>query len=131
MSRSNEFEPSRTVLIVDDERDVRTVARIMLERAGYNVVEAANGREAVESLRTRPGDVDVVLLDIMMPEMGGREALPALRAVVPTLPVVFFSGYDRNEVASALEPEGPHTSFIAKPFSKADLISEIERAVST
>lgn len=129
MPRSNESEPSRTVLIVDDERDVRTVARIMLERAGFNVVEAGNGREAVESLRAGPGAVDVVLLDVMMPEMGGREALPALREVVPTLPVVFFSGY--NEVASELEAEGPHTSFIAKPFSKSDLIAEIERALGT
>lgn len=118
-----------TVLVVDDERDVRTVARLMLKRAGYDVVEASNGREAVDAVAAGSDRIDVVLLDVMMPEMDGHTALPAMREHVADLPVVFFSGYGRSEVAVHLEGDGPYTSFLGKPFDKKALVAEIRRAL--
>jgi two-component system, cell cycle sensor histidine kinase and response regulator CckA len=118
-----------TVLVADDDHGVRTLVRMLLQRAGYTVVQAASGREAYETMRDRGHEVDVVLLDVMMPEMDGHEALPAMRGIDPEVPVVFFSGFDQTEVAEHLTGTGAYTSFIPKPFEKEELIGEIARAL--
>jgi two-component system, cell cycle sensor histidine kinase and response regulator CckA len=118
-----------TVLVADDDHGVRTLVRMLLQRAGYAVVQAASGREAYEAVRERGHEVDVVLLDVMMPEMDGHEALPAMRSVDPDMPVVFFSGFDQTEVAEHLTGVGAYTSFIPKPFEKDELLEELDRAL--
>jgi two-component system, cell cycle sensor histidine kinase and response regulator CckA len=118
-----------TVLVADDDHGVRTLVRMLLQRAGYAVVQAASGREAYETMRERGHEVDVVLLDVMMPEMDGHEALPAMRSIDPGMPVVFFSGFDQTEVAEHLADADAYTSFIPKPFEKEELLGEIDRAL--
>jgi CheY-like chemotaxis protein len=119
---------SLTVLVVEDEPDVRTVLRILLGRAGFEVLEARDGRHATEVLAEHVDAVDVVLLDVMMPEMTGPEALPLLRQLVPDLPVVFYSGYDQGEVAAHLSSGPPYTSFLPKPSDRPVLVEELRRA---
>lgn len=118
-----------TVLVVDDEPHVREIVQLMLRRGGHRTIEAADGREAVETVRERRAEIDVVLLDVMMPQMTGHETLPAIRELAPGMPVVFFSGYDREEVAEHLE--GPvHTSFLPKPFDHESLLAAIAAALA-
>lgn len=122
-------EHAGTILVVDDEPDVRTVARLMVRKGGYEVVEASNGREAVEALAAEAETIVAVLLDVTMPEMDGHEALPKLREIAPGLPVVLISGYDRGEVAQHLSNPAAPTEFVPKPFTTAQLLSAISRVV--
>lgn len=125
--------PTRTatVLVVDDDPGVRTLVGFVLERDGYGVIAAANGREAVEAVAEHGEDIDVVLLDVMMPVMDGHEALPAMRDLRPDLPVVFFSGFDHNEVAEHLRDPQAYTSFVPKPFRNDDLVAELRLAIDS
>ena len=120
-----------TILVVDDDEGVRTLVTFLLRRAGHVVVAATNGREAVDVVRERGHDIDAVLLDVMMPEMDGHEALPAIRDHQPDMPVVFFSGFDRNEVADHLVAPAAYTSFVPKPFDSDGLVEELRRAVDS
>jgi two-component system, cell cycle sensor histidine kinase and response regulator CckA len=120
-----------TILVADDDPGVRALATILLRRAGYRVLEATTGREALGAVQVHGEDVDAVLLDIMMPEMNGHEALGALREARPDLPVVFFSGFDGNEVAEHLAQASAYTSFMPKPFDNDALLAEIRRAIES
>jgi two-component system, cell cycle sensor histidine kinase and response regulator CckA len=119
------------LLVTDDDIGVRSLISFVLERAGSTVVQAGTGREAVAVVRERCADIDAVLLDVMMPEMNGPEALPVIRGECPGLPVVFFSGFDRNEVADHLVDPPAYTSFVPKPCEHAELIAEMQRAVGS
>lgn len=117
-----------TVLVADDEPDVRTVLRLMLRRSGVGVLEAVHGREAVERVRDHDA-IDAVLLDVMMPEMTGPEALSRIRDLVPTMPAVFVSGYERDRVAEHLGERPVHTGFLPKPFGREELVAAVTAAL--
>ena len=119
-----------TVLIVEDEPAVRHITRLLLERAGYTVLETENGREAVALLERDRDAVDVLLLDVMMPVMTGPEAFPELRAVRPDLPIIFFTGYGAGEIRDHLATPTAYTSVLIKPASIDELTGEIERALT-
>jgi CheY-like chemotaxis protein len=121
--------PAATILVVDDDPGVRTVVSFVLEREGYGVLACANGREAVDAVAEHGHRIDAVLLDVMMPVMDGHEALPAMRHLRPDLPVVLFSGFDRNEVADHLRDPQAYTSFVPKPFRNDELVAELRRAI--
>ena len=120
-----------TILVVDDDAGVRTLVTLLLGHSGYTVIQAVNGREAVDTVRERGSELGAVLLDVMMPEMNGHEALPAMRELRPDLPVVFCSGFDQNEVAEHLTGTSAYTSFVPKPFDNRGLVEEIQRAVAS
>lgn len=117
---------SRRILVVDDDADIQSLTRTVLERASYEVVSAANGREAIEAVRG--GTFDLVLLDVNMPEMNGWETLRLLRAerAFSSLPVVMFSvkGEIRDKVHAMQEGA---VDYIAKPFVVDDLVARIRR----
>jgi len=117
-----------TLLVVEDEASVRTLLRRTLEGAGYKVVEARNGEDALrvaEALR-----IDALVTDVVMPQMGGIELTRRLRAERPTLPVLYLSGYAPDHSRNAAEAEdAPSGSFLAKPFSGPQLLSQIRRAL--
>lgn len=129
MPAGTETSDDTTVLVADDDPGVRALVTVLLRRAGYETIEAATGREAYDTVRRAGDDLDVVLLDVMMPEMNGDDALRAIRSTYPELPVIFFSGFDRNEVADHLADAAGYTSFLPKPFENTELLEEIERAV--
>lgn len=129
MTPPGNADEDATVLVVDDEPDVRQVVSLVLRRSGYEVLEAGDGEEAVARVREQGDRIDVVLLDVMMPGMTGHDALPAIRDLVPTMPVVFFSGYDRSEVAAHLDDPVAPTTFLPKPFGNQDLVDAIAEAI--
>jgi two-component system, cell cycle sensor histidine kinase and response regulator CckA len=109
-----------TVLIVEDEPDVMEVTREALKRIGYTVIEAATGREAVQKALSFAGTIDVALLDIKLPDMGGAQVYPLLMEARPELKVLVFSGYAQDGPAQEILDAGAD-GFVQKPFSIARL----------
>ena len=113
-----------TVLLVDDEEMIREAAAAVLESLGLTVVTAADGLEAVEAVKRPDLKVDVVLMDLTMPHMDGREAFQAIRRLQPDLPVILSSGY--NEQESIQEFMGRNlAAFLQKPYT----LKSLERTV--
>src|SRR5262245_24280513 len=105
---------SETVLLVDDEPLLRGLGRAILERHGYHVVLAEDGEQAVKVYEQRRGRIDLVLLDLTMPRMSGREAFARLLEVDPGVRVLFASGYSAEQVNAAGHPRA--LGFVAKPY---------------
>ncbi len=112
------------VLVVDDEDDIRGVTRELLDSLGYRTLEARTGAEAVARLQDERGAIDLVLLDLTMPGIGGLEVFEQLRALAPDLPVVLCSGYGLDDATAALLDEGP-TAFLQKPYGIHALSKQI------
>jgi CheY-like chemotaxis protein len=112
----NSWEGSGTVLVVDDEADVRDVVGAMAPRFGLTVVTARNGREAVELFRSGSRNIVAVLLDMTMPEMNGEEAFSALRQIRHDVPVLMMTGYSERYALSRF-PETSGLRILKKPFT--------------
>ncbi|HEX4679511.1 MAG TPA: response regulator [Gaiellaceae bacterium] len=109
------------VLVVEDRQVVRELTRDVLESAGFDVIAVAGGREALEEVAaSRP--FDLLLTDVVMPEMSGPELAVKLRAKRPDLPVLYMSGYT-DDVLSAHELAQDATAFLRKPFGNAELVT--------
>jgi PAS domain S-box-containing protein len=121
---------TETILLVEDDGEVRQLARELLELHGYRVIMAADGREALDLLAEADPPVDVVLSDVVMPRMGGRELLSEIRRRWPAMRVVFSSGYpDRpGEGFDGFDGLGTAVPFVHKPWDLAKLLRTI-RAV--
>jgi CheY-like chemotaxis protein len=117
-------DPARElVLVVEDEQDVGRLARRILERHGFRVLLAAAPREALE-IASREPDIDLLLTDVVLPEMSGRVLADRLRQTHPKLRVVYMSGYTDD----ALSDHGvlePGTAFVEKPFTSEALVSKL------
>src|SRR4051812_31580058 len=101
---------------------------LVITRDGYQVVLAANGREAVELFRQRADQIAGVVLDVTMPVMGGEEALRRLKEIQPEVRVVLSSGYDEVEAVQRFAGEGA-ADFIQKPYTPAALAAKIQKAL--
>jgi two-component system cell cycle sensor histidine kinase/response regulator CckA len=118
-----------TVLVVDDDPSVRKVTARALRWSGYAAAEAADGREAWNYLR-RPGvAVDVVVCDVVMPEMTGRELAALLRKTRPSLPVILMTGYEPDDL-SVPGAEDATVPLLRKPFEPDRLVALIEQCLS-
>jgi len=117
---------SRTVLIVDDEEDVRAVTAHMLERLGCSVLVAADGREGVEVFRAHAPVIDAVLIDLTLPRLSGERACREMRTIRSDARVILMSGYSADEAPGHLAEAGA-AGFLRKPFSVADLRSMMDR----
>jgi len=106
---------SYRVLVVDDERIVRRAARRSLEQLGHSVVEARNGMEAISVMEGDANSIDLILLDVVMPKMGGVEAFPLLRRIRSDVPILISSGYSRTGDVDELVKQGA-VGFIEKPY---------------
>jgi PAS domain S-box-containing protein len=114
-----------TVLLVDDDSRVAATARRALERTGYIVLAAANGREAMELIAGHDGALDLVITDLVMPEMGGRELARRLLAARPSVRVLFTSGYTAEAMNQQAVLE-PSDAFIGKPFTPDGLLRQVQ-----
>jgi PAS domain S-box-containing protein len=108
------------ILLVDDEPILRTTGTAMLQGLGYEVLVAADGAEAVRVLRQHTDSIDLVILDMIMPVMGGRECFAVLRSIQPELRIILASGFSRDEDVRELKQRGL-AGFIQKPFRTSDL----------
>jgi two-component system cell cycle sensor histidine kinase/response regulator CckA len=115
-----DWKGSGTVLVVDDEAHVRTITELMLTQFGLTVLTATDGLEGVRSV-TEHDHIDLVLMDLTMPRMGGHEALSQMRSRRPDLPVILTSGY--NEADALKANELTDIGFLQKPFELTELIA--------
>ncbi len=113
-----------TVLLVEDEQTVRTVAREVLVRSGYQVLVAEEGMQALAVARTHRGPIDLLLTDVVMPGMSGRELAEALAQERPETRVLFTSGYTDDEVVHR-GVSADTVAFLAKPFTPETLVSRV------
>jgi CheY-like chemotaxis protein len=119
---------TETVLIVEDEDAVRHIVRRVLEGQGYGIIEARDGNDALRICAQRPDTIDLVLSDVIMPGMGGRELARALASSRPALPILFMSGYnDDGELAVSGAELG--TGVLAKPFTTETLARQVREAI--
>lgn len=114
------------VLVADDEPNVRRSLAILLRAGGHTAVECAGGREAVERFAKEADGIDVVVLDMMMPDLGGREVFAQLRASRPGVPVVVSSGFGAGEIEPLLQEEG--VQFLQKPYTAEQLARVLSAA---
>lgn len=113
-----------TILVVDDEEIVRRTATAALEHAGYTVLDAGNGREAIAVYEQQVGNIDLVLLDMTMPVMSGHETLVTLRMRYPNVRVVLSSGYDEVETIQRFADKGL-AGFLQKPYTARMLLERV------
>jgi signal transduction histidine kinase len=111
-----------TVLVVEDEEALREVTRRIFTRNGYQVITAASGPEAIAIATTHPSEIHLLVTDVVMPHMLGKEVAERMRAVKPGIEVLFMSGYARPVLASQGRLD-PNVALVAKPFSEADLLT--------
>jgi CheY-like chemotaxis protein len=128
-SKSQALGGSETILVVDDEEVVRDLTKEILSVHGYNVLPAQDGLEAIHVYKAFEHDIDLVLLDIFMPRMGGKEAYEKLKEINPDIKVLFCSGHSPNhEMYEALRNGDLH--YVSKPFKIDELVRKVRQVLN-
>ena len=135
VARNRKYSPkpiqgNETILVIDDEEMILDVTKELLENLGYRVITAKSGEEAVEIYRSKTGRIDLLLLDMVMPGMGGREAFARLKAFDPGVKVILSSGYSLGGQAAGILAEGCR-AFIQKPYKIGDLSEKIRSVLNS
>lgn len=117
-----------TVLLVDDEDELRSIGAGLLAAMGFTVITASNGREALEVYQRRQSEIDLVLMDLTMPEMDGIETYHELRRHDLALPVLFCSGYGNKDISPSIHHDA-HAAFVPKPYKAEQLREWVVRLV--
>ena len=118
-----------TVLLVDDEAVVRKICMSILEKIGYRVLSAKDGQEAIELYRNNKDEIDIVLLDMIMPNMSGGEVYDHLKEINPEVKALLLSGYSIDGEATEILNQGCD-GFIQKPFDIKKLSAEIRKILT-
>ena len=111
---------SGTILLVEDEDTLRIMGESLLETMGFFSVTASNGSEALEIYRERGQEINVILMDLIMPVKGGIEAYHELRKINPAVPIIICSGYGEESVEDFIKND-PHAEFVHKPYKPVEL----------
>jgi PAS domain S-box-containing protein len=119
-----------TILVVDDEDGVRSLAKTILERAGFQVVLAVNGRAGIDLFRQSPDHFDAVLLDLTMPEKNGEEVIDEINRIRPGARIILMSGYSVQEVSTRFVAKGL-AGFLQKPFRPDEVLEVLDQALKT
>jgi two-component system cell cycle sensor histidine kinase/response regulator CckA len=119
-----------TILLVEDEEGLRALNARGLASRGYTVLQAANGVEAMEVLEKADGKVDLVVSDVVMPEMDGPTLLRELRKRNPELKIIFVSGYAEDAFQKHLPADGQQFDFLAKPFTLKQLVAKVKETMA-
>ena len=127
---STDLTGQGTILLVEDEEGLRALNARGLVSRGYTVLEAGNGIEAIEVLEKQPGGVDLVVSDVVMPEMDGPTLLKELRRRDPNVKIIFVSGYAEDTFAKSM-PEGEPPEFLAKPFTLKQLVAAVKKTMAS
>ena len=121
---------TETVLLAEDEADVRELAREFLEAAGYTVIEARNGQEALKLAAGRSEEIDLLVSDLVMPGMTGQQLAALLQQQDPSLRVIFMSGYSEHAAAEAAQA-GSSVRILTKPFNRMALLRTIREVLGS
>jgi CheY-like chemotaxis protein len=127
LSGQEDLGGSETILLVDDNEELRRVVKRMLSRAGYDVVEAAGGPSALAHL-DRGGRADLILSDVMMPEMSGRSVVEAIRQHHRDVGVLLMSGHNYDAAVRGMAQRGD-VAFIEKPFTAEQLLRKLREVL--
>jgi two-component system, cell cycle sensor histidine kinase and response regulator CckA len=119
-----------TILLVEDEEGLRQLNARGLTSRGYTVLEAGNGVEAIEVLEKSDGKVDLVVSDVVMPEMDGPTLLRELRSRNPNMKIIFVSGYAEDAFQKHLPSDGSQFAFLAKPFTLKQLVNAVKETLA-
>ena len=114
---------TESILLVEDEDAVRELVRTVLEARGYTVVEARNGREGLGLCEARKGGIDLLVTDVVMPELGGRELAEMAIKIRPGLKVLFMSGHTQDVILKEGVQQG--AAFLHKPFTPMKLAQKV------
>ncbi len=129
--RENAASPTphdETVLLVDDDPMVRRYTRRALEMAGFHVLEAGDSREALQTIRAESGRVDILIADLVLPDMHGGKLARAIQREFGSVPVIFVSGYDNRAIQHhGLIEQG--ASLLRKPYTRRSLLTMVEAAL--
>ena len=117
-----------TILLAEDDDSVRDLAVRVLQRAKYTVVTAKDGQEAIDVFNADPGSFDLVILDMVMPRVDGRQASRVISARRPDVPILFASGYDPATIAAGKPAEGAD-NVLSKPYGIPELLGAVRRAL--
>jgi len=117
-----------TILVVDDEGMVRSVVRDILSSINYKVLEAADGVSAIDVFKAHHVDIDLVILDVVMPRMGGMQAAEMIRSISPGVPIIFATGYDQDSVLDGIV-DWDHFSVLCKPYRAKQISMEIRKLI--
>jgi two-component system chemotaxis response regulator CheY len=119
-----------TILVVDDEESVRKISRLTLTKAGYEVLEAANGEEAIKTINAgeNPLTVDVILCDIRMPKINGVEAIHYFQTQYPSVQIIVQTGFPDLNLAMSLMKQGV-VDYLVKPVEKEKLLAAVSKAI--
>jgi len=113
-----------TILVVEDEEAMREVTHRILTRSGYRVLTAENGREAIETTEAHREEISMLLTDVIMPKMLGKEVAEQVRLLIPGLPVLFMSGY-AQPILTTQGTLDPGVTLLEKPFSAVMLLAKV------
>jgi two-component system cell cycle sensor histidine kinase/response regulator CckA len=127
--RAADLTGQGTILLVEDEEGLRSLNARGLRSRGYSVIEASNGVEALEALEEKNGAVDLVVSDVVMPEMDGPTLLKTMRGRNPDLKIIFVSGYAEDAFEKSL-PENQQFAFLPKPFSLSQLVAAVKETMA-
>ena len=115
-------------MLVEDNAMVRRSMEATLRGSGYRVIAVDSGRRCIEAVEALADPVALLITDVVMPEMNGKELIERVRSLRPGLPVLFMSGYDRSSLATRKQPVlSEH--FLQKPFDSSDLFAAVRRAI--
>ena len=119
------------ILIIDDESEVREVLRLHLESANYNVIEATDGEEGVNMMKSGSNllQVGMIICDIRMPKVNGIEAIDYLKQNAPSIPIVVVTGYPDSDLAVSLLKKGVK-DYMVKPIEKAKLLDKVAEVLA-
>jgi DNA-binding NtrC family response regulator len=117
-----------TILLAEDDQQVRALAAAVLERYGYRVLAAGSGREALSALEAREGPIHLLLTDVIMPDMNGKELFNKVSQIHPNIRVLYMSGYTDNVIAHHGVID-PGVNFIEKPFTVKALSAKVREAL--
>jgi len=123
-TETDKIQEYGTILLVEDQDSVRTMAEAMLKKLGASVLTAANGIQALELFERHQNEIHCVITDLTMPKMDGCDTITALRKIQPNIPVILVSGYDETQAMDRYNSKQPHV-FLHKPYSK----NEIKKAL--
>lgn len=118
----------RTILVVDDDPWVRVLARDVLAGEGYRVLEAADGQDAIRVAAEHPGPIHLLLTDVVMPLLNGRELVEQMRKIRPAIKFLYMSGYSTEAIEDYGIQLAPGEPFVVKPFTTEGLAKAV-RAV--